>query len=432
MKNVLCTLGVLAMLGLVGTPAPAGEKRRIELGDGHYQIALDPDLGTTPPPFLGGAIEWEYAGQATYFRGSREGLGVRSAVPVVPDVGPSDLMTSLMRSEMVDAHGRRFKVKKVHEGLQREVIEEYDREVEREIGLEPAELTRGDGKTRKAEPQDGIVTPLSWTRSDQDGDGNLDLFLWDGDSRQLVSSPLTDAQKETVLFLGGTTGTDATMCSGVLVGAQFALTAHHCIVDSSGSFLSEAGKICTRGNYYSGADCANVEAIFTNGNYGGTGDMGDDFALLRIDETLGSDNFMRLSQASDSTLEANTAYNLGHPGLTPGGSTNLFYSSGSNCSMNSGTLQGGEQSDAYAPCESRLYKGSGEVNVTRNKVIGTRIDISGGQSGGPIFYLPNGSSGNHFLTGLMVANHKGSSDYNGGPKIPYHRDWIVSVMNANR
>lgn len=81
------------------------------------------------------------------------------------------------------------------------------------------------------------------------------------------------------------------------------LTAAHCAKDETGTFWTKAegageatrGKVCTRGNHYSGADCANVTNRWGNGSWGGNGDMGDDIVILKIDEPLGQGNDMAMS-----------------------------------------------------------------------------------------------------------------------------------------
>ena len=123
-----------------------------------------------------------------------------------------------------------------------------------------------------------------------------------------------------------------------------------------------------------------------------------------------------MSQASNSVLKDYANYNIGYPGRIPSGATN----DGSLCYFDASV-------GASMMCRS-MYWDADDVTYTSSKIIGTRIDMSTGHSGGPIFYYPSG--GGHYLTGLMVAHHNGTfDDYNGGPKMPYHRDWVLGIID---
>ena len=182
----------------------------IDRGDGTFQIVLRPEIGTEPPPWLNGVVEWEYAGQAVYaWDGERQPQRVTGPRALAYD-GPVDTITRLLDSEMEDRYGRLFIAKRVDRTRLAALIAAYNTKVETRFGPEPV---RGQSSNADdPEPTGGEQFPATWFLDDQSGDGNADRFRWDADGRGLVADATIDsrskdrpdmAERELVLWCAG-------------------------------------------------------------------------------------------------------------------------------------------------------------------------------------------------------------------------------------
>ncbi|MEX1368862.1 MAG: hypothetical protein AB1Z98_37385, partial [Nannocystaceae bacterium] len=180
--------------------------------------------------------------------------------------------------------------------------------------------------------------------------------------------------------------------------------------------------------------CQAVASVTLSPDWTGltTGKVQHDYALLELitpvnpamDDMGDEWGWMSLCYASDSTMDDDLSYNLGYPGVVGGGGSacNTFY--------NRNTLV---EADSISECSQRLFRSNGDIIGWSSKRIKTNHDVSGGNSGGPIYVCHGGtcSSGdNEHLTGLMTThvNPAIGTSYNGGPKVAHFRSWASGIL----
>ncbi|MDG1051573.1 MAG: serine protease [Planctomycetota bacterium] len=378
---------------------------RIVTGPNEFQYALPADLETPSVIEEKGVISI-YEGQSTF---DARGSAPSARLIMAGDEAAASPVEDMIGSIRIDEYGRRWRAVDVDRGSLMDAIASYDALVERSFGQEPGAESSDPFQRRAAESTDrglAMWRPMSWTKTDCDGDGEDDIRRYGSDDRSLAASPMTTRQKKVVLIQGNRWG------SGVMVDSNTVLTAAHVVTNASGSaFATSSFDVLTLGNYQAGAVARTVTSITLPGGYTGDGDFNDDYALLHLNISP-SVGWMAISRASNATIKAADSYNAGYPGFTPGCVANLV---------------GGTLSSFWGV---KQYWSKGDLFGTTAKRVKTRLDSGPGHSGSPIYYYPSGCCGSHYVTGVL-AGHVDfwiGTDYTGGPKGSAIRSWVIANM----
>lgn len=408
-----CALGQSA--GAQQPSAPENEARaaareralgleRIQVSANGFQYALPPGL-ETPAVIEENGLVSIYEGQSTFpilTAPSSERLVMRR------NEGATSPVEDMIGSLRVDEYGRRWRVVDVERRALVDAIRRYDELVEREFGVEPGTVQEDPFRRRHQEVADeglAMWRPMSWTRTDCDGDDEPDVIRFGADDRVLASSPMTAPERKIVAVLGPDWGT------GVMVDSNTVLTAAHVVTTATGAPYAPSNlDVTTFGNYQASAQARSVTAITLPGGYSGDGDFKDDYALLHLDDST-SVGWMPISQASNSTIRGADCHNGGYPGYTPGCLPNVVL---------------GEH--FWLPGRL-LFMSQSTLFATTSRIVKTRVDIGPGHSGGPFFYFPSGGS-TPYVTGVATCHMDLpiGKDWTGGPKGRAIRSWVIANM----
>jgi len=261
--------------------------------------------------------------------------------------------------------------------------------------------------------------------------------IWDDESRTAYTNLNSGGYQRRVLFwLTGVSRCSGVLVSGPVPGRNYMVTAAHCAMPTPGGTVGGVSWICSRGNHYSGADCVQTPpggftVTTSSGWAGGNSSPKNDFAVVTWTTATGKDatfdkkllegvpsTGMTISSMSNSAIEADRILNLGHPSSTSPSVNPLTCSataSGNNVEANSPTETWSPLPNIARPL---IFEQRTDHNATNN-YIRTKMDGTGGASGGAIISCPGGScsGGAEELVGLFVGGWTiGTQFRTGGPK----------------
>jgi V8-like Glu-specific endopeptidase len=270
-----------------------------------------------------------------------------------------------------------------------------------------------EGAEARFQTQPGAeVGPMqrnSWTHTNCDGVGGIDIRRWNADGRMAIPDYNTRREEATVVIqrLGVQAIHNYTeydwevtgLCTGTMVAPDVVLTAAHCVATSNYTpWNPDALRVCTNGNE-TGHDpvCMAVQINTPNTDYlVGTHDVNEDFAVLTlVGDLVDPVNTFDLATAPSSTWTGFSVLSHGYPAERPG------------CTFNEPTgeidfdLTGIDTHDGFAlglgpkqVWQSDSFLALGPATVR------TRLDGGNGHSGAA-FFISNG--GENEIIGVWAA-----------------------------
>ncbi len=287
-----------------------------------------------------------------------------------------------------------------------------DESLERTYGGEDSEVVREPA----TDSYEGWAydSSLAWT-ADSCGGGAED-WVWNSESRNWVGDPMDNRELKVVLILQQGNA----ICSGVMVDSDSVLTAAHCLFNAIGNPIAVGNLgVCSHENRQTDADCSTVTAKVIASGYDITSNpIGLDFALLDLSETDITDGeFMALSSASDSVIEAAEQDNTSYPAFVP-----------SSCGGGSGTsnvITANSQTVDDNYDGSKAFRQTGDITWTASDWFGSSLDGMPMQSGSPFYYFPSSGSTAHYVTAVLSRQREiiGPA-YIAGPKVSQFKSFV--------
>jgi hypothetical protein len=376
-----------------------GSLPRLDNGDGTWSFAL-PEGFDRDLEVRGESVTWRYERQERFSNRPLPPTSIRHHVvrPERPEL-PEEQLARLRR---LDAHGRIWRVASIDAARWAKLRAPEEAELEDE---RPADRAA----PRPLEPELPVGTvvpwkPMSWSHANCEGSAlEKEVHLWEGESRVAKIGALTDRQSAAVQI---TNGSSNSLCSGVLLSQDEVLTAAHCVSDDSNSRVPPSTvSVCRAdtGECRTGSDIdfsdsytgGNAHAVFT--------DFDDDWAIIELSGawTTTAKN-MVMSAALDDTIGSLTGvHNLGFPMFAP-------------------TCGG-----AYGDTLHHNHEMEPVASIT-TKLLKLKIDGSPGQSGGPVYYCPDGdddecAAGDSGYVLAVFAGWQPLTNRYVGPKVPHFR-----------